>query len=51
MPIGDKAILEIVIEQLKYYGFDEIILSIGHLGELFMAFLVMEANTVLRSNM
>ncbi|HHT18723.1 MAG: sugar phosphate nucleotidyltransferase [Euryarchaeota archaeon] len=38
MPIGDKAILEIVIEQLKYYGFDEIILSIGHLGELFMAF-------------
>ncbi|MDD3754617.1 MAG: sugar phosphate nucleotidyltransferase [Methanobacterium sp.] len=38
MPIGDKAILEIVIQQLKYYGFDEIILSIGHLGELFMAF-------------
>ena len=38
MPIGNKAILEIVIQQLKYYGFDDIILSIGHLGELFMAF-------------
>jgi NDP-mannose synthase len=38
MPIGDKAILEIVVEQLKYCGFDEIIMSIGHLGELIMAF-------------
>lgn len=38
MPIGDKAILEIVVQQLKYCGFNEIILSIGHLGELMMAF-------------
>jgi len=38
MPIGDKAILEIVIQQLKYSGFDEIIMSIGHLGGLIMAF-------------
>ena len=28
MPIGDKAILEIVVQQLKLCGFNEIILSI-----------------------
>lgn len=38
MPIGDKAILEIVVQQLKICGFNEIILSIGYLGELMMAF-------------
>lgn len=38
MPIGDKAILEIVVEQLKENGFKDIIMSIGHLGELIMAF-------------
>lgn len=38
MPIGDKAILEIVIQQLKDNGFKDIIISIGHLGELLMAF-------------
>jgi len=38
MPIGDHAILEIVIKQLKYCGFDDIIMSIGHLGALLMAF-------------
>lgn len=38
MPIGDKAILEIVIQQLREYGFKDIIISIGHLGELLMAF-------------
>jgi len=38
MPIGDKAILEIVVKQLKNSGFDEILMSIGHLGELIMAF-------------
>lgn len=38
MPIGDKAIMEIVVQQLKEYGFSDIIMSIGHLGELIMAF-------------
>ena len=38
MPIGDKPILEIVIRQLKSYGFNEIIMAVGHLAELFMTF-------------
>ena len=38
MPIGDKPILEIVIRQLKSYGFNEIIMTVGHLAELIMTF-------------
>ena len=38
MPIGDKPILEIVVQQLKSHGFDEIIMAVGHLAELIMAF-------------
>ncbi len=38
MPIGDKPILEIVIMQLKSYGFDEVIIAVGHLAELIMTF-------------
>lgn len=38
MPINDKPILEIVIQQLQSHGFDEIILAVGHLSELIMAF-------------
>lgn len=38
MPIGDKPILEIVIRQLKSYGFDEVIMAVGHLAELIMTF-------------
>ena len=38
MPIGDTPILEIVIKQLKSYGFDEIIMAVGHLAELIMTF-------------
>ena len=38
MPIGDKPILEIVVRQLKSHGFDEIIMAVGHLAELIMAF-------------
>jgi NDP-sugar pyrophosphorylase family protein len=38
MPIGDKPILEIVVKQLKSYGFDEIIMAVGHLAELIMTF-------------
>ena len=38
MPINEKPILEIVIRQLKSHGFDEIIITVGHLAELIMAF-------------
>jgi NDP-mannose synthase len=38
MPIGDMPILEIVLRQLKGYGFREISLAVGHLAELLMAY-------------
>ena len=39
MPIGDKPILEIIIRQLKARDFNEIVILVGHLGELIMTFL------------
>jgi NDP-sugar pyrophosphorylase family protein len=38
MPIDDKPILEIVVRQLKSHGFDEVIITVGHLAELIMTF-------------
>lgn len=38
MPIGDKPILEIIIRQLKSQGLTDIIITVGHLGELIMTF-------------
>ena len=38
MPIGDKPILEIIIRQLEAQGLREIIILVGHLPELIMAF-------------
>ncbi|MCE5214534.1 MAG: NTP transferase domain-containing protein [Methanobacterium sp.] len=38
MPIGDHAILEIVVKQLKLRGFNEIFMATGHLGELIMSY-------------
>lgn len=38
MPIGDKPILEIIILQLKSQGLNNIIITVGHLGELIMNF-------------
>lgn len=38
MPIGDMSIIEIVIRQLKHYGFNSIILSVGHLSHLIQSF-------------
>jgi len=38
MPVGDRPILDIVIRQLRHYGFDEITLAVGHLAELLMAY-------------
>lgn len=38
MPIGQMPILEVVIRQLAYHGFDEVVISLGYLGELVRAF-------------
>lgn len=38
MPIGDIPILEVVIRQLKYYGFKDVIMATGYLQELIQAF-------------
>jgi NDP-mannose synthase len=37
MPIGDRAILEIVVEQLGEHGFYDVVLSVGHLAHLIRA--------------
>ena len=38
MPIGEEPILEIVIKQLKSYGFNEVLMAVGHLAELIQTF-------------
>jgi len=38
MPVGDYAILEIILRQLKHAGITEVILAVGYLGHLFQAF-------------
>ena len=38
MPVGDYPILEVVIRQLKKFGFKRVILAVGHQAELFQAF-------------
>jgi NDP-sugar pyrophosphorylase family protein len=38
MPIGDVPILEIVIRQLKYYGFERITMTVGHQAALIETF-------------
>ncbi len=38
MPIGDKAILEVVLRQLAAAGFKDIVLAVGYLAELIRAF-------------
>lgn len=38
MPIGDKPILDIVINQLRHYGFTDVTLAVGYLAELLMAY-------------
>ena len=38
MPIGKFIILEIVIKQLKFYGFKHITISVGHQANLIKAF-------------
>lgn len=38
MPIGDMPILEIMLRQMKRFGVEEVILSVGHLAGLLWAF-------------
>lgn len=38
MPIGDLPILEIVLRQLKHFGFEEITLSVSHMADLLNTF-------------
>jgi NDP-sugar pyrophosphorylase family protein len=38
MPVGDKPILDIVIRQLRHYGFTDITLAVGYLSELLRAY-------------
>ena len=39
MPVGDKAIVEIIIDQLKHHGFSHITVALGHLAHLIKAVL------------
>ena len=38
MPVGDMPILEVILRQLKYFGFEKITLSLNHMAELIQAF-------------
>ena len=38
MPIGDTPILEILLQQMKQAGVDEVILAVGHMVEMLRAF-------------
>lgn len=38
VPVGDLPIIEIVLRQLKHFGFKDIIISTGHLAELIEAY-------------
>lgn len=38
LPVGDRPILDIVMNQLTYYGFKDIILSVGYMAELIQAY-------------
>jgi len=38
MPIGEMPILEIMLHQLKVYGFSEVVLCVGYLGSLLKAY-------------
>jgi len=38
MPLGDMPIIEVVLRQLAAFGFDEVIIAVGYLAELMMAY-------------
>lgn len=38
VPVGDHPIIEIVLRQLKHFGFTDVVISTGHLAELIAAY-------------
>ena len=38
LPVGDRPILEIILEQLRVAGVEEVILAVGHMSHLFESF-------------
>ncbi len=38
VPIDDMPIVEVVLRQLKFHGFSEVTMAVGHLAELLMAY-------------
>ncbi len=38
VPLGDRPILDIIVRQLAYYGFRDIVLTLGYLAELIQAY-------------
>ncbi len=38
MPVGDRPILEVIIRQLKYYGFSRVTMAVGYLAGLIEAY-------------
>ena len=37
LPVGDRAILDVVVRQLKAYGFDDLTFAVGYLAHLIQA--------------
>ncbi len=50
MPLGDRAILDIIIQQLEHLGFSDIIISLGYLGELIEAYIRNGSPHVVKAN-
>lgn len=38
VPIGDRAILEVVLEQLRHYGVTDVVMAVNHMAHLLKAF-------------
>jgi len=38
VPVGEHPILEVILRQLKHYGFTDVVISTGHLAELIQAY-------------
>lgn len=38
VPIGDMPILQIILKQLKYYGFTDVVLAVNHLADLIQSY-------------
>ena len=44
VPLGERPILDIIVNQLAHYGFRDVVLTVGHLSELIQAYF-MSGNT------